>query len=126
VRVIIENNLTGTSKLVGDDITTDSTLSKPEWEEAVKDGKLVEYFKLELDRVKAKGNFTEEELKDAMNRIINVLKKAGRGKALSISGMRDNGLKCKNELTSPALSKLYYEGKIEKIERNKKTKWLLK
>jgi hypothetical protein len=125
-QVITENNLTGTSQLTDGGISIDSTLSRPGWDDAVKDGKLVEYFKLELDRVKAKGNFTEEELKDAMDRIIKVLKKAGRGKALSIPAMKKNGLKCKNILINPALRKLYYDGKIANKGTKKTNKWSLK
>jgi hypothetical protein len=124
-RVITENNLAGTAKLTDIGISIDSTLSKPGWEEAVKDGKLVEYFKLQMDRVKSKGNCTEKELEEAMSKILRVLKKAGRSKALSISGMRKNGLKCKNELIYPALSKLYYDGKIQKLSSKRKIKWML-
>ena len=124
-RVITENNLSGTAKLTDSGISNDDTLSKPDWEEAVKEGKLVEFFKLELDRVKAKGSFTEKELEGACNRILKVLGKAGRSKALSILDMRKNGLKCKNELISPALSKLYYEGKIQKLPSKRNFKWML-
>ena len=122
-RVITENNLTGTAQLVNGGISIDSTLSRPGWEEAVKDGKLTVYFKLELDRMKAKGNFTAEELTDAMDRVINILKNAGRDKWLSVSDMRNNGLKCKNSLISPALSELYYDGKIKKNEQRRKSGW---
>lgn len=110
--VIKENNLTGTAKLEDNGTSIDRTLSKPEWGDAIKNDKLLEYFKLELDRIKANGTFTLEEIADAMNRILKILKKAGRSKGLSISGMKDNGLKCKNGLISISLSKLYYEGEI--------------
>lgn len=121
-RVITENNLTGTAQLTESGISIDGTLSKPDWEEAVKEGKLVEFFKLELDRVKEKGNFTEEELADTKDRILKVLKTA-RGKGLSISGMRKNGLKCKNGLINHALRELYYDGKIVQITQNRGTLW---
>jgi hypothetical protein len=121
-RVITENNLTGTAQLTDSGISIDGKLSRHGWEEAVKEEKLVEYFRLELDRVKAKGNFTEEELKDAMDRILKVLKTA-RGKGLSIPGMRENGLKCKNGLINPALGKLYYQGEIVQIKQNRRTIW---
>jgi hypothetical protein len=103
--VIKENNLAGATKLGDDGTSVDRTLSSGGWQEAVNDGKLVQYFKLMLDSVKAKCNFTEEELADVMNRILKVLKGEERGKGLSVSGMRDNGLKCKNSLISPAISR---------------------
>jgi hypothetical protein len=37
--------------------------------------------------------------------------------------MRDNGLKCKNELLNHALSRLYYEGKIKKYVVKRKNRW---
>lgn len=122
-RVITENNLTGTAQLVNGGISIDSTLSRPGWEEAVKEGKLTVYFKLELDQVKAKGNFTAEELSDAANRILEVLKKAAAGKGLSIQDMKDRGLKCKNALIRPALRMLHYQGKIRNVGGKKKKKW---
>jgi len=104
-------------------ISIDSTLSRPGWEEAVKGGKLAEFFKIELDRVKAKSKFADEEIADAKNRILEVLKKAASGKGLSIQDMKDRGLKCKNELLRPALRKLHYQGIIKKISGKKKIKW---
>ncbi len=122
-RVINENNLTGTAQLVEGGISIDSTLSRPGWEEAVKEGKLVEFFKMELDRVKAKGKFTDEEILDAANRILELLKKAATGKGLSIQDMKDRGLKCKNALLRPALRILHYQGKIKIVSGKKKIKW---
>ena len=122
-RVITENNLTGTAQLVEGGISIDSTLSRPGWEEAVKEGKLVDFFKIELDRVKAKSKFTDEEISDAANRILELLKKAATGKGLSIQDMKNRGLKCKNELLRPALRKLHYQGIIKKISGKKKIKW---
>jgi hypothetical protein len=121
--VIKENNLTGTAELEDGAISVDRTLPRGGWEEAIKTDRLLEYFKLELDRIKAKGNFKNEEIADAMSRILKILKKAGRGKGLSISGMKDKGLKCKNGLISIALSMLYYEGKIRKIKGKRKNYW---
>ena len=121
-RVITENNIAGTAKLTDSGISMDSTQYKPGWEEAVKDGKLVEYFKLQMDQIKSKGNYTEKELEEAMSKIFHVLKKTGSGKALSISDMRKNGLKCKNELINPALNKLYYDGKIKQLSSKRKNK----
>jgi len=122
-RVITENNLTGTAQLVEGGISIDSTLSRPGWEEAVKEGKLVDFFKIELDRVKAKSKFTDEEISDAANRILELLKKVAPGKGLSIQDMKNRGLKCKNELLRPALRKLHYQGIIKKISGKKKIKW---
>jgi hypothetical protein len=125
-KVITENNLTGTAKLVDGCITFDDTITKPGWGDAVKEGKLLEFFKLEMDRIRAKGDFTEEEVVEAMDKILKVLRKMGNRKWLSVSGMRDNGLKCKNMMINPALSRLYYEGKIEKLVVGRKNKWSVK
>ena len=124
-KVIAENNLTGTAQLVNGGISIDSTLSRPGWEEAVKGGKLAEFFKIELDRVKAKSKFADEEIADAKNRILEVLKKAASGKGLSIQDMKDRGLKCKNELLRPALRMLHYQGKIKIISGKRKIKWAI-
>ncbi len=122
-KVITENNLTGTAQLVNGGISIDSTLSRPGWEEAVKEGKLVEFFKIELDRIIAKGKFTDEEISDAANRIREVLKKVAPGKGLSIRDMKDSGLKCENALLRPALRMLHYQGIIKNVSGKKKIKW---
>jgi len=126
-RLIVEDNLTGTVQLDegGIGISSVDNLSQ-EWEEAVKDNKIVAFFRLELDRVKAKGNFNEEELEGAMNRILEVLKKAGKSKLLSISDMKELGLKCKNALIRPSLRRLYYDGKIENMKVKLVNYWKLK
>jgi hypothetical protein len=121
-RLILEENLTGMVQFDG----KGSDKCKTEWEEAVKDNKVVGLFRLELDRVKAKGNFTEEEIIDAMNKISQVLKMAGKGKWLSISSMKELGLKCKNALIRPAIERLYYDGKIEQKMLGKKNYWKIK
>jgi hypothetical protein len=81
-------------------------------------------FRVKLDRVKDKDNFTEEEILNAMNKICQVLK-AGKGKWLSISGMKELGMKCKNALIRPALARLYYEGIIGRKIVNKKNYWII-
>jgi hypothetical protein len=124
--LIKKNNLTGIVKLTDSGISIDGTLSQG-WEEAVKEGTLVDYFKLELDRLKENGNFTEDEIADAMGRILKVLKKAKRVKdGLSISGMRENGLKCNDALLRLSLQMLYYERKITKNRMNKKNQMVPK
>ena len=124
-RLIIENSLTGTAQLVDGGISTDNLLSRPGWEDTVKKDKLVEYFKVELDRIKAIGKFTDEEISDAANKILKVLKKAGTCKGLSIRDMKSQGLKCKNALISFALDLLHYKGKIKNISNNRKPKWIM-
>ncbi len=120
-RLIVEHNLAGTVQLDG----KGSDKCKAEWEEAVKNNNVVGLFRLELDRVKAKGNFTEEEIVHAMNKICQVLK-AEKGKWLSISSMKELGMKCKNALIRPSLERLYYDGIIERIMVNKKIYWRIK
>lgn len=117
-RLILEENLTGTVQLDG----KGSDKCKAEWEEAVKNNKVVGLFRVKLDRVKDKDNFTEEEILNAMNKICQVLN-AGKGKWLSIIGMKELGLKCKNALIRPALGRLYYDGIIEMKTANKKNYW---
>ena len=104
-RLIVEHNLAGTVQLDG----KGSDKCKAEWEEAVKNNNVMGLFRLELDRVKAKGNFTEEEIVHAMNKICQVLK-AEKGKWLSILEYESTGMKCKNALIRPSLERLYYDG----------------
>ena len=83
----------------------------PEWEKAVCENTLIDKFKLNLNRVSARGRYTREELEEAIERILKVLKKAGKGEWMSKKDMRKNGLKCKDSLIRPALDRLYYENK---------------
>ena len=48
------------------------TNAKQNGEDLVKNNNVMGLFRLELDRVKAKGNFTEEEIVHAMNKICQV------------------------------------------------------
>ena len=120
-RLIVEHNLAGTVQLDG----KGSDKCKAEWEEAVKNNNVMGLFRLELDRVKAKGNFTEEEIVHAMNKICQVLK-AEKGKWLSILSMKELGMKCKNALIRPSLERLYYDGIIERIMVKRKIYWRIK
>ena len=56
-RVITENNLTGTAQLTDSGISIDGTLSRPGWEEAVKEGKLVELFQAGVGPRKSERQF---------------------------------------------------------------------
>jgi hypothetical protein len=124
-RVILENNLAGTAQLVDNGISINNKLSNPGWEEAVKDGKLVEYFKIRLDKVKAEGRFTEKEIADTAEKILNVLKKAGTSRGLTIQDMKTRGLNSKNALINPALNLLHYQGKIKNISLNRNSRWII-
>jgi len=146
-RLIVEDNLTGTVQLRGSGNDT----CKAEWEEAVKEGKVVQLFKCELDRIRMKGNYTEAELKNAMDKIFQVLRNRENGKwklinenAItqttftdqpndnendkwdSIKTMKRKGFKCKNALMHLALERLYFEGTIDKRIINKKNYWKIK
>jgi hypothetical protein len=117
--LIRESNLAGTIHLTSEGIKVDDKLKGEEWERAVENNTLTELFQMELDRIRSRDRYTEEELQDAARRILDILKMA-KGKLLSISRMREMGLKCKDALIRPALRQLYYQGKI-RDKRNGKT-----
>ena len=121
--VIRESNLAGTVDLNDDGISINDKLRGPDWENAVPEGKLLDTFRSELDRVRSRDKFTEEELEDATKDILNILKKAGRGAWVSIDEMRELGLKCKDSLIRPALRKLYNQGMVKWIERDRQVFW---
>jgi hypothetical protein len=76
-----------------------------------------------LDKVCSRGKYTQEEMDDAIKRILSVLKKAGKGKRMSIKEMKERGLKCKDSLIRPALRELHYRGKVVWKKIGKSNKW---
>jgi hypothetical protein len=76
-----------------------------------------------LDKVCSRGKYTQEEMDDAIKRILSVLKKAGKGRWMSIKEMKENGLKCKDSLIRPALRELHYRGKVVWKKIGKGNKW---
>jgi hypothetical protein len=121
--VIRESNLAGTVDLNDDGISTKYELNGPDWELAVQEGKLLDKFRFELDRVCMRGKYTDEELETAKKKILKILKNAGRQACVSIDGMRERGLKCKDSLIRPALRSLYYQGMVKRIDRDRQVFW---
>jgi hypothetical protein len=124
--LITESNLASTISLKEGRTIVDKELKGPDWEKAVNEDKLLNILKIELGRICSRGKYTEEELIDAEKRILDVLKRAGKGKWISIKDMRAQGLRCKDTLIRPALERLHYRGQAEWKKSGKRTLWSLK
>jgi hypothetical protein len=121
--VIRESNLAGTVDLNDDGISVDDKLRGQDWELAAQESKLLDKFRSELDRICSRDKYTDEELDAAKKNILNILKNEGRQAWVSIDGMREKGLKCKDSLIRPALRRLYNQGMVKRIVRNRQVFW---
>jgi hypothetical protein len=121
--LIRESNLAGTIRLTPEGTKIDDKPKGEEWKSAVENNTLMALFQIELDKVGSRDKYSKEELQDAMHRILDVLRKAKR-KWLSINQMREMGLKCKDALIRPALTKLYYQGKVKDKWNGKTHLWV--
>lgn len=105
----------------------DTHLEGP-WEEAVREGRLVEMFQIELDRIGVSEKFSEEELADTMRKIL-VAMTSGRGKAMKLADIESNmgalRLRHRDDLIEPAMRRLYYDGKIVPNGKGANMKWTL-
>jgi hypothetical protein len=124
--LITESNLVSTISLNEDRTVVNKELKGPDWEKAVYEDKLLDIFKIELGRVCSRGKYTEEELIDTEKRILDVLKRDGKGRWISIKNMRAQGLRCKDALIRPALERLHYRGQADWKKSGKRTLWSLK
>ena len=120
--LIKESNIVGTIHLKENGTFVNGELEGPDWKKAICENKLLDTFRSELDRVSGRGKYTQEEIDDAINRILSVLKKAGKGRWMSIKEMKKYDLKCKDSLIRPALRELHYRGNVawKMIGRNNK------
>jgi hypothetical protein len=124
--LIRESNLVSTISLNEDSTVVNKELKGPDWAKAVNEDKLLDTLKLELGRICSRGKYTEDELIDAEKRILDVLKREGKYRWISIKNMRAQGLRCKDALIRPALERLHYRGRADWKKSGKRTLWSLK